>query len=167
MSDWPEAPADTQAAGTLHDGANVLTDGRWFRLEDFACKDGTPYPEAFADRWPALRILADAVRDLAGPDALGACLIVSGYRTPEYNARLAVDSAAHQVASGSQHVEGRAADIRAIHLPATELHRRVLGAYGRGGMPGLGGLGLYPRSNWVHVDTFKAPDGHLRRWAGT
>ena len=163
MSDYPEVPADGQAAGTLHDGACVLTDGRWFRVSDFACKDGTPYPETFCDRWPDLRILCDAARDAAG----GPCIVVSGYRTAQYNARLAANSAAHQVASGSQHVEGRAADIRAIHLTPAELHTRILDAYHAGKMPGLGGLGLYEKSGWVHVDCRpQVPPGHLARWTG-
>jgi uncharacterized protein YcbK (DUF882 family) len=144
-----------------------LPDGRHFKYTDAACHDGTPYPEEWPDRWALVLALADAVRDAWGA-SLGA---VSWYRSPAHNAALIVADAgngAHGVASASQHVEGNAVDLRPIGGgDASQLYRVVLAAYERGVLSMLGGVGFYPISNWVHVDTLKPADGHLRRWIGT
>lgn len=146
----------------------TLSDGRHFVATDFACHDGTPYPEEWADRWAILLALCDTVRDIWGAPLS----VVCGYRTPIYNAQLIASAAArgsHQVASGSRHIEGRAADLRpAMVTPERigRLHDLVLGAADKGELPTLGGLGIYQTSGWIHVDTFKATDGHLRRWLG-
>ena len=145
----------------------MLPDGRRFKVAELACHDGTPYPEEFADRLPALMALLDAIRDAWG----GPIEVVSGYRSPAHNAELmALDDArgVHGVASGSQHVEGRAADIRPDGNPGqvSALWQTVMHLYNDGKLPQLGGVGLYVRSGWVHVDTFHAADGHLRRWVG-
>lgn len=144
-----------------------LPDGRHFKVAEFTCKDGTPYPEEWGDRWATLIALCDAIRD-----AWGAPLeVVSGYRSPAHNAALvAADEAAgvHGAVSGSQHVEGRAADLRPVGGgDASTLYRVVMGLFEAGKLPELGGIGLYPRSGWVHCDTMKPADGHLRRWLGT
>ncbi len=145
----------------------MLADGRHFKVTELACHDGTPYPEAFADRLPMLMALLDAIRDAWG----GPVDVVSGYRSPAYNAELMVldeGRGTHGVASGSQHTEGRAADIRPAGQPgqAAQLHQAIMRLYNDGQLPQLGGIGLYVKSGWVHVDTYHAPDGHLRRWLG-
>jgi len=147
---------------------DVLVPGRFFTPAEFACHDGEAYPVLFADRWVVLRDLCDAVRRLWG----GPLSVVSGYRSPAYNAHLIeADAAAgvHGVASGSFHVEGRAADLRpALCTPERiqQLHAAVLDRYQAGMLPMLGGLGIYEQSGWIHVDTHQADDGHLRRWVG-
>ncbi|WP_232968491.1 YcbK family protein [Pseudomonas putida] len=70
----------------------------------------------------------------------GEIRILSGYRTPRHNARL--DGAAKQ----SQHMKGKAADI---YIPAVST--RLLAAMSR--LIGVGGVGIYPKKNYVHVDT--------------
>lgn len=145
-----------------------LPDGRWFKVGEFASHDGKPYPEEWADRWALLKTLCDRVRDLWG----GPLIVVSGYRSPEHNAALIASDEArgsHGVASGSQHVIGNAADLRTTHGPndVAQLKRVILTAHEDGKLPELGGIGDYPVSNWIHVDTFKPADGHLRRWTGT
>ena len=109
----------------------------------------------------------------ASRDEYGSALIaISWYRSPAHNqALIAADEAAsgnltHQVASASQHVEGYAIDLRPVQGDAGQLYRVLMDAYTAGRLPALGGIGLYPKSNWCHVDCFKAPDGHLRRWLG-
>lgn len=72
--------------------------------------------------------------------------ILSGYRTPGHNARL--DGAAKQ----SQHLNGKAADL---YIPAVST--RLLAAMSR--LIGVGGVGIYPNKNYVHVDT-----GNVRTW---
>ncbi len=140
----------------------ALPDGRWFKVAEAACHDGTPYPEDWVAQWGLSCGLADSCRDAYG-DALSA---VSWYRTPAYNAEKAGKSKSHQVASGSEHVKGLAIDLRPVRGDASVLYRLLMGAHDAGKLPLLGGIGFYPVSNWVHVDAFKAADGHLRKWFG-
>ena len=144
-----------------------LTPGTYFSPAEFTCHDGTPYPDAWADRWEDLVSLCDAIRAQWG----GPLIVVSGYRTHGYNMGLIdADGArgSHGVASGSWHIEGQAADLRTQNGPSDvpQLLRVVLNLYEDGKLPWLGGVGDYPTSNWIHVDTGKASDGHLRRWQG-
>jgi uncharacterized protein YcbK (DUF882 family) len=76
--------------------------------------------------------------------------IISGYRSPETNAYLRKRS--RGVAKRSLHLTGQAADIR---IPGCQL------SYLRDISRNLkaGGVGYYPSSNFVHVDT-----GRVRYW---
>jgi uncharacterized protein YcbK (DUF882 family) len=76
--------------------------------------------------------------------------IISGYRSPATNQMLR--SRSHGVASGSLHMQGQAIDIRLGDVPLDTL-RDVALAVRRGG------VGYYPGSNFVHVDT-----GRVRAW---
>ena len=141
----------------------MLQDGKYFKVSELACHDGTPYPEFLEAQLPPLMAMLDAIREAHG----GPIQVVSGYRSPAYNAALAKDSAAHQVASGSQHVQGRAADLRPVSGDLMTFYRGIMDQYLAGELPWLGGIGVDPISNWIHVDTFKAEDNHLRTWQGT
>ena len=151
-------------------GETVLPDGRWFKASEMACHDEarTPYPPAFRDRWLVLCDLLYRIRDAWG----GPINIVSGYRTPEHNGRLLSDSAkrgSHGVASSSQHVEGRAADICPATGPSElgQLWRVIKAALADGRLPTLGGYAYYPVSGWIHVDCRDRPtDGHVATWVG-
>jgi len=79
--------------------------------------------------------------------------IISGYRSAETNTMLRERGGAHTgVASSSLHMVGKAIDIR---LPGVKLdHLRSAAASLK-----LGGVGFYPSSNFVHVDT-----GRVRYW---
>lgn len=76
--------------------------------------------------------------------------IISGYRSPATNAMLHERS--HGVASHSQHMLGKAIDIRLSGFSTKRLgeHARSLAR---------GGVGYYPASDFVHVDT-----GRVRFW---
>jgi uncharacterized protein YcbK (DUF882 family) len=78
--------------------------------------------------------------------------VISGYRSPRTNAKL--HSEGHAVAEHSQHMEGRAMDVRLIGCELTVLRDAALKA-------ARGGVGYYPSSNFVHVDT-----GRVRTWNG-
>ncbi len=78
--------------------------------------------------------------------------VISGYRSPESNAAMHARSSG--VASHSLHMEGKAMDIRVPGRALTDVHRTAL-------LLGLGGVGYYPTSNFVHVDT-----GRVRQWSG-
>ena len=146
-----------------------LADGRHFTVEEMRCHDNSPYPAEFADRLAVLMPMLDAIRDAWNAPIR----VVSGYRSPAHNQALIDDDEAqgsHQVASGSQHVEGRAADICPVSGPGDvgKLHSAIMGLYLAGKLEDLGGIAVYPVSGWVHVDTRpKVPDGHLAQWPGT
>lgn len=76
--------------------------------------------------------------------------VISGYRSPETNAMLARRS--NKVARRSYHVRGMAIDIRLPNRYTTELRDAGL-------VLGRGGVGYYPESDFVHLDT-----GPVRRW---
>jgi uncharacterized protein YcbK (DUF882 family) len=76
--------------------------------------------------------------------------VISGYRSPATNGMLR--SSGHQVAEHSQHMEGHAIDVRLEDCPLSRLYELALAAK-------RGGVGYYPRSNFVHLDT-----GRVRTW---
>jgi uncharacterized protein YcbK (DUF882 family) len=142
----------------------IVWPGLYFGAHDFDCHDGTPYPT----QWIALR-LVPLVRVLdAARERWGAPIqVVSGYRTPEYNARI-------HGARLSQHPAGRAADVRPVPVSSEgfedrvqRFHQMFADLWDEGSIPQLGGLGYYP-SKWVHVDVRdRDPIGHLAQWTGT
>ncbi|MDJ0686325.1 MAG: DUF882 domain-containing protein [Alphaproteobacteria bacterium] len=78
--------------------------------------------------------------------------IISGYRSPRTNAVLAAKSTG--VAKKSLHMQGRAIDVA--------LSDRSVEAIGRAAEAmRFGGVGYYPKSGFVHLDT-----GRVRRWRG-
>lgn len=76
--------------------------------------------------------------------------VISGFRSPEYNNWLIRHG--HGVAQRSLHLVGKAIDVRfpGVPLGAVRDAARALG---------LGGVGYYPASDFVHVDS-----GPLRYW---
>ena len=78
--------------------------------------------------------------------------IISGYRSPKTNAMLRKKSSG--VAKFSYHMKGRAIDIRVPDCNTRRLRKACLALQG-------GGVGYYPRSDFVHVDT-----GAFRTWMG-
>ena len=136
------------------------------RLKAEYCCDGTYDPEALSELNHILRDfranevkpidpkLFDLLHELAGTVETDAPFhIISGYRSPNTNTLLRTRGGAHTgVASKSLHMVGRAIDIR---LPGTKLdHLRAAARSLK-----LGGVGYYPSSNFVHLDT-----GRVRYW---
>jgi uncharacterized protein YcbK (DUF882 family) len=76
--------------------------------------------------------------------------VISGFRSAVYNSWLVRRTSG--VAARSLHLQGRALDVRFPGLPLAEV-RRVAVALGRGG------VGYYPASDFVHLDT-----GRVRAW---
>jgi uncharacterized protein YcbK (DUF882 family) len=136
------------------------------RLKIAYCCDGAYQPEALAQLNHLLRDfradqqkpidpqLFDLLHELGGVlETDQPYHIISGYRSPTTNAMLRDRGGAHTgVASNSLHMVGKAMDIR---LPGVKLdHLRSAAASLK-----LGGVGFYPSSNFVHVDT-----GRVRYW---
>ena len=136
------------------------------RLKIAYCCDGIYQPEALSQLNHLLRDfrvdqekpidpkLFDLLNELGGTlETDQPYHIVSGYRSAQTNAMLRERGGAHTgVASSSLHMVGKAIDIR---LPGVKLdHLRSAAASLK-----LGGVGFYPSSNFVHVDT-----GRVRYW---
>ena len=78
--------------------------------------------------------------------------IVCGYRTPFSNNFLRTRSAMTGVAEHSQHMLSKAIDIRIAGVSTLALRNAALSL-------GMGGVGYYPTSQFVHVDV-----GPVREW---
>ncbi|UCE90207.1 MAG: DUF882 domain-containing protein [Pseudomonadota bacterium] len=76
--------------------------------------------------------------------------VISGYRSPSTNAKLRSKSGG--VARRSLHMQGKAIDIRLPGCNLAQLRKAALAMR-------AGGVGYYPESNFIHVDT-----GRVRRW---
>ncbi len=76
--------------------------------------------------------------------------VISGYRSPATNEMLRHRS--EGVAAGSLHMKGQAIDIRLGDVALAHLRQAALET-------GRGGVGYYPASDFVHVDT-----GRVRKW---
>jgi uncharacterized protein YcbK (DUF882 family) len=76
--------------------------------------------------------------------------IISGYRSPESNAKLHANS--NGVAKHSMHMDGKAIDIRMPGKSLAQVHKAAMAMR-------RGGVGYYPDSQFVHMDT-----GRVRYW---
>ena len=135
----------TKQYSLAKDGAKQLAPG--FRVREFRCRDGSD--TIMIDQ--TLAVLLQAIREHFNKPIT----ITSGYRTAAHNK--SVGGAAY-----SQHLYGRAADIRVQGIPVEQL-----AAYAETCLPGTGGIGRYPPRagravGWVHVDTRPAKS----RWTG-
>jgi uncharacterized protein YcbK (DUF882 family) len=136
------------------------------RLKATYCCDGKYEPDALKQinhilrDWRVDKVkvidphLLDLLHELGGTlETDSPFHIISGYRSPVTNATLRARGGNHTgVASKSLHLVGKAVDIR---VPGVKLdHLR-----GAARSLKLGGVGYYPSSNFVHVDT-----GRVRFW---
>ena len=104
--------------------------------------------DKIAEMDPKLIVLLNDVSDKFGDSQV--LHIISGYRSPESNAKLAAASGG--VAKHSMHMDGKAIDIRVPGKNLVHVHKAAMAARG-------GGVGYYPDSQFVHMDT-----GRVRSW---
>ena len=109
-----------------------------FKVRELRCRDGSD--TVMVDE--TLTVVLQCIRDHFGKPVT----ITSGYRTPAHNAAVGG-------AKSSQHLLGRAADIRVQGASVEDV-----AAYAESLMPDWGGVGRYPvkagrPTGWVHVDT--------------
>lgn len=103
-----------------------------FRVREFACQDGSDAVMVA----PRLVMVLETIRSHFGVPVV----IHSAYRTPQYNAK--VNGVAH-----SQHCYGMAADISVKdQTPA------AVAAFARQLMPDWGGVGVYAKKGFTHID---------------
>lgn len=110
-------------------------------LRDFRTGEVHPIDPALLDLLTAVRRRLDTDRPFH---------VISGYRSPATNAMLRRTRGGQ--ATRSLHLVGKAIDVRLPGVPLAAL--RDAGHALR-----LGGVGYYPRSDFVHFDT-----GRVRRW---
>ena len=139
---------------------NVHT-GEWLRTVYWA--DGHYIREAVRDiNWilrdhhsDEIRPMDAGVLDLLGMlrdrlDTHDPFLVVCGYRSPTTNRKLYLQ---HEgVAKYSYHIKGMAVDLRSERRDLSQIRDAALSLR-------CGGVGYYPRSDFVHVDC-----GPIRRW---
>lgn len=118
-----------------------------FKVRELRCRDGSD--TVMVDE--TLTVVLQCIREHFGKPVT----ITSGYRTPAHNAAVGG-------AKSSQHLLGRAADIRVAGVSVEDV-----AAYAESLMPGWGGVGRYPAkagraTGWVHVDT----RADKARWRG-
>lgn len=114
---------------------NVDTEGnenisKYFKVKEFACKDGSPI--VFIDDY--LYTILDILRNKLGKPVI----ITSGYRTPEWNKKC-------NGAKYSYHMRGMAADIRVNGMSAREVANKLNAI-----VPNECGIIVY--KSWVHFD---------------
>ena len=93
-------------------------------------------------------ILADLTASVGHP--AGEIDIVCGYRTPSTNESLRAHTMG--VAKNSLHIQAEAIDLRMPGVNTLTLRRAALALH-------RGGVGYYPHSDFIHVDT-----GRVRQW---
>lgn len=117
-----------------------------FSLEEFASKDGATTPAEVINNLRELAKNLQVLRDYVGKPIK----INSGYRSPEHNKSVGG-------VANSQHVKGKAADIKIDGMTPREIAATIENFILVGKMK-QGGLGIYP--NFVHYDT----RGKKARW---
>ena len=110
-------------------------------LSDFRTGDATEID-------PELLNLIYDIRESLG--SKGRFEVISAYRSPKTNDMLR--SRGSGVAKNSQHLKGKAIDIRLDDVELPKLRDAALAQK-------RGGVGYYAKSNFVHIDT-----GRVRRW---
>lgn len=121
---------EINAYSKKNDGSKKLSTN--FRVREFACQDGSDAVLVA----PRLVMVLQSIRDHFG----AAVSINSGYRTPQYNEK--VGGVAH-----SQHCYGTAADITVKGVSVAKV-----AAYARKIMPDWGGVGVYEKKGFTHID---------------
>lgn len=99
---------------------------------------------------PVLLDVIFDVRESLG--SRGTYQIISAYRSPKTNEMLRNRSTSSGVAKKSQHVLGKAIDVRLEGVDTAELRDAAIRLQ-------RGGVGYYENSDFVHMDT-----GRVRRW---
>ena len=113
-------------------------------LRDF--RDGTVHPI----EPKLLDFIHQLGRDV---DARSGFEVICGYRSPATNEWLRKRST--EVAQKSLHMGGQAIDLCVPGRALDKVHQAALNLR-------LGGVGYYPKSDFVHLDT-----GRVRQWTGT
>lgn len=118
----------------INDTEGNLLLGKWFRVKEFACKDGSPI--VFIDEYLV------TILDILRTEIKKPVIITSGYRTPTRNKDVGG-------AKYSYHMRGMAADIRVGGMTPKEIAKALNKI-----VPDECGIIVY--KSWVHFDVRKS-----------
>jgi uncharacterized protein YcbK (DUF882 family) len=127
-----------------HDGIDFLPDSLArinYLLRDYRTGDVVPIDRTLLDTLYRVHSKIDGCVTFS---------VISGYRSPATNAMLRRITSG--VAKNSYHMKGKAIDIRLRGCPTHKLRDICIQTH-------AGGVGYYPKSNFVHVDV-----GPVRSW---
>ena len=97
--------------------------------------------------------LLDLIHDIRESlNSTGRYEVISAYRSPKTNEMLRTRSDNSGVAKKSQHLLGKAIDVRLSDVKLKKLRDAAIAMQ-------RGGVGYYEESNFIHIDT-----GSVRRW---
>jgi uncharacterized protein YcbK (DUF882 family) len=125
------------AQGFRNFGAHEFT--RYFGAVRKGVKNSAPPKKLWKNVVPTLRVVDDLRESFGQP-----CTILSSYRSPEYNRTVGG-------AAQSQHLQFNALDITIKGVSAKRVYERLLQWRLEGRFKG--GIGYYPSSGFVHIDT--------------
>ena len=128
-------------------GARTPLGTKNFSRGEFRCRDGSHVPEEYEDSTQLLMEQLEGLRTALNGASI---TIISGYRSPEHNARI-------NGARNSKHVLGEAADIKVHGHSPTFVADTIAGLIEEGKMV-QGGLGRY--NTFTHYDV----RGTRARW---
>jgi N-acetylmuramoyl-L-alanine amidase len=135
-----------ESQGFRHFGASEFES--YFAAQRKGVKNSPPAKPLWKNIVPTLRIVDDLRESFGKP-----CRILSSYRSPDYNKTVGG-------APLSQHMEFRALDIAFEGVSPQRAYDRLIEWRKAGRF--AGGLGLYPSSGFVHIDT----RGNNATWRG-
>ena len=121
---------------------------RYFSAVRKGTKNSEPPKKLWKNLVPTLRVVDELRASFGKP-----CTILSSYRSPDYNRTVGG-------AALSQHLQFNALDIAFDGVSAKRVYDRLLQWRQEGRF--VGGLGLYPSSGFVHIDT----RGRNATWRG-
>ena len=110
-------------------------------LRDFRTEDIFPIEPQLMDILYSLKIVNDSY---------GTYEVISGYRSPKTNNELRLQGKG--IAKKSLHMFGKAIDVRLTDVKTINLKKTAIAMKS-------GGVGYYPKSDFVHLDT-----GRARTW---
>lgn len=117
-----------------------------FKLSEFTCKCGCGTVKIDMDLVRLLQILRDMLKKSVN--------VAIGYRCPAFNASIPTAS------KNSQHMLGKAADIKVTGIQPEELAYLAK----KVGFTGVGFTGVGVYDTWVHVDVRDVNVGDLVTW---
>lgn len=135
------AALDAQSGGTKPQSEH-------FKLSEWRCNDGQDVPEKYYGNLQRLMNKLEELRSYVGNKPI---VIVSGYRSPEYNEMLRKKDP-NGVAKNSQHLYATAADIRIPGMTPAQVQQAANVIFSSGGMGKYG--------TFTHVDV----RGYRARW---
>lgn len=119
-----------------------------FNVKEFDCRDGTRVPKRYEGQLERLcRWYLEPMRDRFGP-----CTVLSGYRTEEYNRKIGGARWSFHIYDDRLPREGVAVDClfaRGGPLEWVDAAKRLR----QKNRDGDGGIGYYPNSGFIHIDT--------------